>query len=147
MPSGRTCPYVTANYHESVSKIMNDVKTPTRVLVVDCNVDAAEILGILLGAYGFESRVVCSKTAALEVVQSFRPHAVVIDLGQDTMDTFEMAAALRNIPQLEGVYLITILEGNLPMALQDAALKIDVRLTKPTAYRMLIDTLKGQFVM
>jgi CheY-like chemotaxis protein len=125
---------------------MTNIKTSIRVLVVDCNVDAAEILGILLGAYGFETKVECGKAAALRAAELFRPHALLIDLGSNNMDTYEMAAAIRVNPKFHDVFLITISDSNsLKPILKNDHVRIDVQLTKPAAYRMLIDTLNHHF--
>lgn len=124
---------------------MPDVTPPIRVLVVDCNVDAAEILCILLEGHGFETKVECQKVAVLRAAESFLPHAVLIDLGNNNMDTYEVAAALRGSPQIQDIFLVTISESNLLTPLLKNDVQIDARLTKPGAYRMLIDTLERHF--
>lgn len=73
---------------------------PIRVLVVDCNAPAAEILAILLGAHGFEAKAECGKEDALATARTFSRDAVLVDLGRDNYDTFELDAALRSIPEL-----------------------------------------------
>jgi CheY-like chemotaxis protein len=118
---------------------------PSRVLVVDCNVDAAELLGILLRGHGFEVQVECDKAAALATAETFLPDSVIIDLGKDNMDTYELAAALRDIPTLQNAYLITLSAAGLPKPYQAAEFKIDMHLAKPSGYRMLIDVLKRHF--
>lgn len=124
---------------------MNDENSPVRVLIADCNVDAAEILGILLGGHGFRVKIECDKVAVLRTAQYYCPHAVLIDLGQDSMDTFEVAVALRSLPELGSTFLVTLSHGELPTPLLQNDVRIDVRLTKPAGYKILIDILKCQF--
>ena len=124
---------------------MTDTKTAIRVLVVDCNVDAAEILGVLLEAHGFETKVAYGKAAALGAAELFLPHAVLIDLGSKNMDTYEMAAAFRGNSQLRNVFLLTISESNLQKPLLKNDVRIDAHLSKPAAYRMIVDTLNHHF--
>jgi CheY-like chemotaxis protein len=125
---------------------MTNTKTQIRVLDVDCNVDAAELIGILLETNGFEARVECDKVAALGTAELFLPHAVLIDLGSKNMDTYEMAAAFRRNPRFQDLFLLTISESNLPMPLLKSDFRIDAQLTKPAAYRILLDTLIHHFV-
>lgn len=72
---------------------------------------------------------------------------MVIDLGRDSMDTFEVAAALRMIPEVQSAYLITLSRDELPTPFRLNDVRIDVSLTKPAGYRILIDTLRRQFLM
>ena len=118
---------------------------PIRVLVVDYNVDAAEILGILLSGNGFVAKVECDKASVSRTAQSFLPRAVIIDLGSDSMDTYEVAIAIRMIPELETVYLITLSKGRLPTPLRQDDVRIDAPLTKPSGYRVLIGILERRF--
>lgn len=119
--------------------------SPVRVLIVDCNVDAAEILGILLSAHGFETKVECGKAAALKTAQTFIPDAVLVDLGKDNLHTFELAAELRRMPELKNAYLVTLSDRAMPQDFYEKDIRFDARLVKPDGYRMLIGTLKRQF--
>ena len=118
---------------------------PNRVLVIDCNTDAAEILGILLRGHGYDVQVKCDKMAALATAKKFLPDCVVIDLGEDSMDTYELAAAMRKIPTLQNTYLITLSAAGLPKSYEAPEFRIDMHLIKPSGYRTLIDVLKRHF--
>ena len=124
---------------------MPDLYLQIRVLVVDCNRDAAEILGILLQAHGFSTQVECGKAEALKVAQTFRPDAVLIDLGYHTLETYELAAALRSNPDLPDVFLVTLADY-LPTPFVAPDFRIDLRLTKPTGYRTLVEALQRHFL-
>jgi signal transduction histidine kinase/ActR/RegA family two-component response regulator len=66
-----------------------------RVLVVDDNVDIAELLSEALRIEGFETAVEHDAMAALERWRSFAPHAAVLDVGLPELDGYELARKLR----------------------------------------------------
>ncbi len=68
---------------------------PRKVLVVDDNCDAADSLGALLDALGTTVAVVHSGKAALEVLETFAPDAVLLDLAMPGMDGYEVARRIR----------------------------------------------------
>jgi len=68
---------------------------PRRVLIVDDNVDAAQMLEELVRDLGHEPRVVHDALSALDLVGSFRPAIALLDLGLPVMDGFELARKLR----------------------------------------------------
>ena len=71
------------------------LKTKLRVLVVDDNVDAAEMLAELLSIYGHETRVANSGHLALAIVSEFRPALVFLDIGMPGMNGYETARRIR----------------------------------------------------
>lgn len=79
-----------------------------RVLVVDDNADAAEALGMLLGALGAEVQVVHDGPAALARAPDFRPDVVLLDLGMPGMNGLEVARRLRADPALRHVLLVAL---------------------------------------
>jgi signal transduction histidine kinase/ActR/RegA family two-component response regulator len=66
-----------------------------RVLVVDDNVDIAELLSEALRIEGFETAVEYDGMAALKRWRSFAPHAAVLDVGLPELDGYELAKQLR----------------------------------------------------
>ena len=66
-----------------------------RVLVVDDNMDAAEMLGRALAQAGYAVRLAHDGPAALEVARAFQPSAALLDIGLPVMDGHELAARLR----------------------------------------------------
>ena len=79
-----------------------------RVLVVDDNRDAAESLGTLLEILGSEVRVVHDGPAALEVIGTFPPSLVLLDIGMPGMDGCEVAHRVRSRSDLSGVTLVAV---------------------------------------
>lgn len=66
-----------------------------RILLVDDNEDAAELLASMLASQGFEVRTAHDGHAALELAASFRPTVAVLDIGLPRMDGYELARRLR----------------------------------------------------
>ncbi len=69
-----------------------------RVLVVDDNRDAAEMLATALTLAGFEALIATDGPAAIRLAETFTPHAGLLDLGMPFMDGFEVAERLRLLP-------------------------------------------------
>ena len=71
------------------------VRAGERVLVVDDNVDAAEMLADALSGAGYEVRVATDGLDAIAVARDFRPHAGLLDIGLPVLDGYELARRLR----------------------------------------------------
>jgi signal transduction histidine kinase len=81
---------------------------PTRILVVDDNVDAAEMLVALLEMEGHELAVAHNGAEALSVAATFQPRYAFLDIGLPDMSGYELAAAMRALPELADVTLIAL---------------------------------------
>jgi two-component system CheB/CheR fusion protein len=79
-----------------------------RVVVVDDNRDSADTIAMLLTGSGRDVRVEYTGPAGLETVRSFRPDAVLLDIGLPGLDGYEVARAIRRDPELSGVQLIAV---------------------------------------
>jgi CheY-like chemotaxis protein len=79
-----------------------------RVLVVDDNVDAAEMLAAALTAKGYQTRVAHDGPTALLAAATFRPAIAFLDLGLPVMDGYELATRLRELPDLCSMRLIAV---------------------------------------
>jgi CheY-like chemotaxis protein len=79
-----------------------------RVLVVDDNADAAEMLGQLLGMMGHEVRMATDPLSALDAAAGFIPEVVVLDIGLPEIDGYELAGRLRSLPGLATSRLIAL---------------------------------------
>ncbi|HEV7559763.1 MAG TPA: ATP-binding protein, partial [Kofleriaceae bacterium] len=71
--------------------------TSKRVLVVDDNEDAANLLGEIARLRGHEVTIVHGPEAALELVGTFCPDVAVLDIGLPGMDGYELADRIRRI--------------------------------------------------
>jgi len=79
-----------------------------RILIVDDSRDGGESLSLLLGVMGAEVSLVHSGWAALQAVETFRPDAVVLDIGMPGMDGYEVARRIRADSLNRGMLLIAL---------------------------------------
>ena len=79
-----------------------------RVLVVDDNRDAAESMRLLLEMLGAQVRVAYSGTEALDMLGTWQPAVVLLDIGMPGMDGHEVARRIRGQPELHDVTLIAL---------------------------------------
>ncbi|ACG74265.1 integral membrane sensor hybrid histidine kinase [Anaeromyxobacter sp. K] len=68
---------------------------PLRILVVDDNEDAAELLADVLAHAGHEVRVAGDGGRGLELAARFRPDVAILDIGLPVLDGYELAIQLR----------------------------------------------------
>lgn len=66
-----------------------------RILLVDDNEDAAEMLSLMLTELGHTVRVANDGVSAIALARSFDPEVAVLDIGLPIMDGFELAGRLR----------------------------------------------------
>ncbi len=84
------------------------VSRPMRVLVVDDNIDAAEMLAEWLSAIGHGVRVAADGPTALEIAAEFKPDVALLDIGLPVMDGYEVARRLREQPGCTKMRLIAL---------------------------------------
>ncbi|HVG05794.1 MAG TPA: ATP-binding protein [Burkholderiaceae bacterium] len=108
------------------------------ILVVDDNHDAADSLAMLLSVMGAEVRVAYSGADALRELMTFRPAAMLLDLGMPLMDGYEVARQVRQLPQLNGMPLIAITGwGHEEDLKRSRSAGFDHHLTKPASINVL----------
>jgi CheY-like chemotaxis protein len=128
---------------DSASRRERDVSAGLRVLVVDDNEDAAEMLAELLQHLGCTVRTVNDGPAALELVGDFRPEVALLDIGLPVMDGYELARRLTLYPGLEALRLVAVTGyGQSKDRERSAAAGFHVHLVKPLGLAQLRDTLK-----
>lgn len=109
-----------------------------RILVIDDNEDAAETVGMLLGAMGHRVRVECDALKSLDVGGTFRPHLVLLDLGMPKISGFDLARRFRADPALRRATLVALSGwGSDEHRERSRAAGIDHHLTKPVAIAQL----------
>jgi CheY-like chemotaxis protein len=122
---------VAANQDAPVPPLeAHDGDRPLRVLVVDDNVDAAEMLALLLEARGLETTLAFDGQGAIAAFDWSRPDAVLLDLALPDMDGLDVARQLR--AREPEVPLIAITGyGDEAMRKRTAKLGFAHHLTKP----------------
>ncbi|MHA4867660.1 response regulator [Duganella sp. PWIR1] len=83
-----------------------DQTTQQRILVIDDNAEAADISAELLELHGYQTNVAYSGLAGLEAARTFQPHGILLDLGMPGMDGYQVASALRAVPDFDDVALV-----------------------------------------
>lgn len=112
-----------------------------RILVVDDNADAAEMLQILLELEGYSLRTVFSAEEALEIVDEFQPAACLCDIGLPEMNGYELAKRLRRM--MPDVLLISISGwGQQEDRRRSKEAGFDHHLVKPVSFDALIPLVK-----
>ena len=111
-----------------------------RVLVVDDNPDAAELLADALMANGHAVMTAHDGLRALQLAESFRPDVAVLDIGLPVMDGYELARKLKDL--LGTVRLIAVTGyGQLEDQAQAHRAGFDVHLVKPVDFEALASSL------
>jgi len=85
-------------------------QTKRRILVVDDNLEGAEILSIMLEHFGNEVRITSRGDEALDIADTFQPHVVFLDLDMPRMSGYDVCRLLREKPG-GGEILIAALTG------------------------------------
>ena len=80
----------------------------SRLLVVDDNIDSADMLVMLLQMLGHEAQAAYSGQTALETAVKYQPEFVLLDIGLPDMNGYEVAQRLRQRPQTKDVRLIAM---------------------------------------
>jgi two-component system, chemotaxis family, CheB/CheR fusion protein len=79
-----------------------------RILVVEDNEDAAELLSTILKIDGNEVRAAHNGPEALSVSTEWHPEVVLLDIGLPGMDGYEVARRLRQEPGLSDLMLVAL---------------------------------------
>jgi signal transduction histidine kinase/CheY-like chemotaxis protein len=112
-----------------------------RILVVDDNVDAAEILAEMLRQNDHEVAVAFSGLEALELMTTFTPELAILDIGLPGMDGYQLASRLRRI--VGSIALIALSGfGQESDYQRSRAAGFDVHLVKPVRREELEQTLR-----
>ena len=110
-----------------------------RVLVVDDNEDAAQTLDSILDDWGLESRVAYDARSAMDLLGTIHPDCVLLDIGLPGMNGYELAKAIRSLPQGERRILLIAVTGYGDAAARERSLAsgFDHHLTKPVDLELL----------
>jgi signal transduction histidine kinase len=93
---------------EESNSMLRPSENGLKLLVVDDNVDAANMLSILLEALGYRAVVEHDPLLALDLAIKEKPDACLLDIGLPGIDGNELASRLRATPQTARATLIAI---------------------------------------
>ncbi|HTA89854.1 MAG TPA: response regulator [Polyangiaceae bacterium] len=108
-----------------------------RVLIVDDNHDSAELIALVLGREGHETRLAHDAREAIVLALEFRPNIAFLDIGLPDMDGFELLASLRAKPELEGCRFIAVTGYDELVSSREGA-GFDAHLVKPIELSALV---------
>jgi CheY-like chemotaxis protein len=109
-----------------------------RILVVDDNQDAADLLGAMLERAGYPTTIAYDSPSALALAEHDMPDVAILDIGLPEVDGYELARRLRRHEGASSLALIA-LTGWGSREDRDEAMKagFDLHLTKPVNSRDL----------
>lgn len=109
-----------------------------RVLVIDDNVDAADMLASLVMSLGGEARAANSGADGLQTAAEFHPDVVLLDIGMPEMDGYETCRRLRASPASQSAYIVALTGWGQPHDRERALSEgFDAHMTKPADPRLL----------
>jgi CheY-like chemotaxis protein/anti-sigma regulatory factor (Ser/Thr protein kinase) len=121
-------------------------RSQVRVLVVDDNVDIAELLSEALRIEGFQTAVEYDARTALERWRSFVPHAAVLDVGLPELDGYELAKRVRAEHGPDPTLIAATGYGQPKDRLRAADAGFDCHFVKPVKVRDLVQVLDQRVV-
>jgi PAS domain S-box-containing protein len=79
-----------------------------KILVVDDNRDAADSCATLLELSGHHVQTAYTGRQGLELAETFRPHAALLDIGLPDFDGYQLATAIRAAPWGRNILLVAV---------------------------------------
>lgn len=115
-----------------------------RLVVADDLKDNADSLSDLLRLKGHEVATAYDGVSAVELVERFRPDAVILDIGMPKMDGYECCRELRSRPGGEELIIVALTGwGQEVDRMRTQGAGFDAHLVKPVDYGTLIGALAG----
>src|SRR5262249_37994884 len=115
----------------------------TRILVVDDNRDAANLLGEQLAILGHVHRVAYDAIEALRIARELAPDIVFLDIGLPGIDGYELAPLLGDSPQGRSMGLVAVTGyGHDVHETGPVAALFDARLVKPVAGEQIAEAIE-----
>jgi PAS domain S-box-containing protein len=115
-----------------------------RVLLVDDNVDAMEMMGFLLSEMGYDATTTSDASRLVELALARMPDVIVLDIGLPGVDGYDLARMLKQHPQLKSIRLVAHTGYGSPedrRKARDAG--FDAHLVKPAELGDLETALRG----
>jgi CheY-like chemotaxis protein len=113
-----------------------------QVMVVDDNVDAADMLAMFVETLGHHVAIEHDSLQALQVLerlQAFHPDVFLLDIGLPDLDGYELARRIRAMPAVAGAVLVAVTgDGDEQARQQATAAGFDHHFVKPLDTGQLI---------
>jgi len=109
-----------------------------RVLVVDDNPDAAELVAQLLALQGHDVVFTCSGAEALAAADQLDPEVVFLDISMPDLDGYQVASALRRSGRFPLTRIVALTAwGNTKAREWSTATGFDAHIIKPACAELL----------
>jgi PAS domain S-box-containing protein len=116
-----------------------------RVLLVDDNADAVEMMGFLLGEMGHKAVTTQDARRIVDLAREHKPDVIVLDIGLPGVDGYELARMIRREPELASIRLVAHTGYGSPEDRKKAVdAGFDAHLVKPAELDALEAALRGQ---
>lgn len=113
-----------------------------RILIVDDNADAAEMLSAALLSGGYATAIANDGAGALALALEFRPHAILLDIGLPVVDGHEVARTLvAQLPTQKPMLIALTGYGTSADRERSRAAGFDFHLVKPVELAQLEELL------
>ena len=127
-------PLASQPEHSARTPLKGDDEPPARalrILVVDDNADAADMLSALLSLLGHSTRSAASGAEALVLAAEWRPEVAFLDIGMPGMNGYELSERLGQLPGLKLVRIALTGWGEANDRARSKAAGFDHHLLKP----------------
>jgi signal transduction histidine kinase/CheY-like chemotaxis protein len=138
--TGEVSPTTTPGPQPSAARAM------VRVLVVDDNIDIAELTSEALKGQGFQTAVEIDGRGALARWRTFHPHAGILDVGLPDVDGYEVARTIRSEFGAEALLIAVTGLGHPTDRSRSAEAAFDYHLVKPVSIDELTRVLDQRVV-
>jgi two-component system cell cycle response regulator DivK len=78
------------------------------ILIVDDNPTNMKLISFLLGKRGYEVKCAGGGAEALELLKSFRPSLILMDMQMPGIDGFELTRRLKADPATKGITVVAV---------------------------------------
>ncbi|QBE66423.1 response regulator [Pseudoduganella lutea] len=110
-----------------------------KILIVDDNVDAADLTAEMLRMYGHEVEVAYGGPEGLAAAKATAPGVIFLDIGMPVMDGYQVATALRADEAFRRVKIVALTAwGDAASREKSKVAGFDLHLTKPANFRNLL---------
>jgi PAS domain S-box-containing protein len=108
LPALDAVPLASAPDDDAPAPPLAPVRRGHRILVVDDNTDALEMLAAALRLLGHDPATAGDAAAALELAPRVKPRLALLDIGLPDMDGYELGRRLHALPGLEALQLVAL---------------------------------------
>jgi CheY-like chemotaxis protein len=116
-----------------------EMASTKRILIVDDNIDAADLTAEVLRMNGLCVQVAYGGQEGLATALATRPDVVFLDIGMPFMDGYEVAKALRREAAFQPLVIVALTAWGDEQSRQKSKVAgFDLHLTKPARFEELI---------